>query len=91
MDLNEQHQKVSSEETDQQPLTNTLTSTEQLLQELLRKLVELEVRVQSLERPQLMYKRPNSQEHEKISETLDYLHNNVEGIKRDLMRVAQTR
>lgn len=89
MDLNEQQQIVSSEETDQQRLTSTLTSIEQTLQELSRRLVVLEERVQSLENPQLMYKRPNCQTHEKVSETLDYLHNNVEGLKKDLVKVAK--
>jgi len=37
----------------------------------------------------LMYKRPNCQTHEKVSETLDYLHNNVEGLKKDLVKVAK--
>lgn len=37
----------------------------------------------------LMYRRPSSKEHESLSDTLDYLHNNVEGIKKDLLRVAK--
>ncbi len=36
-----------------------------------------------------MYKRPTSQEHEKLSDSLDYLHNNVEGLKEDLLKVAK--
>ena len=36
-----------------------------------------------------MYKRPNCQEHEKLSDSLDYLHNNVEGLKKDLLKVAK--
>jgi hypothetical protein len=37
-----------------------------------------------------MYRRPESKNYESLSDTLDYLHNNVEGIKKDLIRVAQT-
>ncbi len=36
-----------------------------------------------------MYHRPHSEEYETISQTLDYLHNNVEGIKGDLVKVAK--
>ena len=43
-----------------------------------------------LERPQLMYRRPTDSNYESLSETLDYLHNNVEGIKKDLLQVART-
>ena len=42
-----------------------------------------------MERPTLMYKRPNSEDYETIAQTLDYLHNNVEGLKRDLLKVAK--
>jgi hypothetical protein len=36
-----------------------------------------------------MYRRPNASEYEKLSDTLDYLHNNVEGIKKDLVQIAR--
>jgi len=36
-----------------------------------------------------MYRRPTSSEYESLSDTLDYLHNNIDGIKQDLTRVAQ--
>jgi hypothetical protein len=42
-----------------------------------------------LERPTLMYRRPNGSDYESLSETLDFLHNNVEGIKEDLAKVAK--
>ena len=42
-----------------------------------------------LERPTLAYRRPKASEYESLSDTLDYLHNNVEGIKEDLLRVAK--
>ena len=35
-----------------------------------------------------MYRRPESNKHETLSDTLDYLHNNIEGIKKDLIKVA---
>ncbi len=34
-----------------------------------------------LERPQLMYRPPKSEEYQSISETLDYLHNTVTSLK----------
>jgi hypothetical protein len=37
-----------------------------------------------------MYRRPMKNDYESLSDTLDYLHNNVEGIKQDLARVAQS-
>lgn len=48
------------------------------------------MRVSNLERPTLAYRRPEASEYETLSDTLDYLHNNVEGIKKDLLRVAQS-
>ena len=36
-----------------------------------------------------MYKRPTATERETLAQTLDYLHNNVEGIKQDLLKVAK--
>ena len=37
-----------------------------------------------------MYKRPTSEKYETIAQTLDYLHNNVEGIKGDLVKIAKS-
>ena len=37
-----------------------------------------------------MYHRPKSEEYETIAQTLDYLHNNVEGIKKDLVKIAKS-
>ena len=34
-----------------------------------------------------MYRRPAEKDYESLSDTLDYLHNNVEGIKEDLVKV----
>lgn len=65
------------------------TSLEEKLLVLLQRLESLEVRVSNLERPTLAYRRPEANEYETLSDTLDYLHNNVEGIKKDLLRVAR--
>jgi hypothetical protein len=43
-----------------------------------------------LEKPSLMYRRPTASDYETLSNTLDYLHNNVEGLKKDLSQVART-
>ena len=56
---------------------------------LSERLQNLDQRISQLERPTLMYRRPQSSDHESLSDTLDYLHNNVEGIKRDLINVAR--
>ena len=92
MDLNNKQQNDSSEEmTSPQSSQDMPISTEELLLVLSQRLVNLEQRVSQLENPQLMYKRPTATEYEKISDTLDYLHNNIEGIKKDLFKVASTR
>ena len=36
-----------------------------------------------------MYQRPSAEEYETVAQTLDYLHNNVEGLKEDLLKVAK--
>ena len=63
---------------------------ERILLQLSERLTSLDQRISQLERPQLMYRRPNESDYESLSETLDYLHNNVEGIKKDLLQVAKT-
>ena len=61
---------------------------ETALLKLCERLENLEQRISQLERPTLMYRRPATSKHETLSDTLDYLHNNVEGIKKDLVKVA---
>jgi hypothetical protein len=39
----------------------------------------------------LMYKRPTGEDYETVAQTLDYLHNNVEGLKGDLSKIARSR
>lgn len=72
------------------------TSSEQLqrnLEEkllvLLQRLESLEQRVNALERPTLAYRRPKASEYESLSDTLDYLHNNVEGMKQDFIKLSK--
>ena len=36
-----------------------------------------------------MYKRPTGEGYETVAQTLDYLHNNVEGLKGDLLKIAK--
>ena len=55
-----------------------------------REVQHLDQRISMLERPSLMYRRPSGGEHESLSNTLDYLHNNVEGLKRDLAATARS-
>ena len=62
---------------------------ETALLKLSERLENLEQRVSHLERPTLMYRRPATSKHETLSDTLDYLHNNIEGIKQDLVKVAK--
>ena len=62
---------------------------ETALLKLSERLENLDQRVCQLERPTLMYRRPQTSKHETLSDTLDYLHNNVEGIKKDLVKVAR--
>ena len=74
-------------------MTEELSQQQQKLESALQKLSErltsLDQRISQLERPQLMYRRPTDSNYESLSETLDYLHNNVEGIKKDLLHVAR--
>jgi len=70
-------------------LTELLQKQEEMLQELSKRLEKMESRLSKLEKPSLMYRRPLSNDYETLSTTLDYLHNNVEGIKKDLAHVAK--
>ena len=76
---------VIMEKSSEQPQQNL----EEKLLVLLQRLESLENRVKLLERPTLAYRRPSASKYESLSDTLDYLHNNVEGIKEDLLRVAK--
>ena len=53
------------------------------------KLNTLEKTLEKLANPSLMYRRPSGEDYETVAQTLDYLHNNVEGLKQDLLKVAK--
>jgi len=53
------------------------------------KLNTLERTLEKLANPSLMYRRPTGEDYETIAQTLDYLHNNVEGLKGDQLKVAK--
>ena len=53
------------------------------------KLNTLERTLEKLANPSLMYRRPSGEDYETVAQTLDYLHNNVEGLKQDLLKVAK--
>jgi len=62
---------------------------EEKLLVLSQRLESLEQRVTQMERPTIAYKRPSGDDYETLSNTLDYLHNNIEGIKKDLVRLSR--
>ena len=49
----------------------------------------LQQTLEKLANPSLMYRRPSGEDYETVAQTLDYLHNNVEGLKGDLLKVAK--
>ena len=53
------------------------------------KLNTLQQTLEKLANPSLMYRRPSGEDYETVAQTLDYLHNNVEGLKEDLLKVAK--
>ena len=91
MDLKNKQQSDSSGEVKMdQSSESTPLKVEEILLVLSAKLASLEERVQKLENPQLMYRRPTATERESLAQTLDYLHNNIEGLKRDFITMAKT-
>ena len=70
-------------------LSARLNELEQTLLWQSEKLNTLEKTLEKLANPSLMYKRPTSEDYETVAQTLDYLHNNVEGLKGDLLKVAK--
>lgn len=50
---------------------NESLTVEQVLEHVLERLNVLEATVEQLKNPQLMYKRPGSEKHEKITEFFD--------------------
>ena len=70
-------------------LSARLNELEQTLLWQSEKLNTLQQTLEKLANPSLMYKRPTSEDYETVAQTLDYLHNNVEGLKEDLLKVAK--
>jgi chromosome segregation ATPase len=70
-------------------LSARLNELEQTLLWQSEKLNTLEQTLEKLANPSLMYKRPTSDDYETVAQTLDYLHNNIEGLKGDLLKVAK--
>ena len=70
-------------------LSVRLNELEQTLLWQSEKLNTLEKTLEKLANPSLMYKRPTSEDYETVAQTLDYLHNNVEGLKGDLLKIAK--
>jgi hypothetical protein len=87
---NKQQNDSSGEARTDQSSGSTPLKVEEILLVLSARLASLEERVQRLESPQLMYKRPTATERESLAQTLDYLHNNIEGIKKDFIKMAKT-
>ena len=70
-------------------LSARLNELEQTLLWQSEKLNTLEQTLEKLANPSLMYKRPTGEDYETVAQTLDYLHNNIEGLKGDLLKVAK--
>ena len=81
MTLKMQQQRDSQGEVMNQELQSHILVLNQSLQQLSERLNQLEQRILSLENPQLMYKRPTSEEYESIASTLDYLHNALDELR----------
>ena len=71
-------------------LSARLSELEKTLLWQSEKLNTLERTLERLANPSLMYKRPTGEDYETIAQTLDYLHNNIEGIKGDLVKIAKS-
>ena len=88
--LKNEHPKHIMEETKiMEELLARLNELEKTLLWQSEKLNTLEKTLEKLANPSLMYKRPSGENYETVAQTLDYLHNNVEGLKGDLLKVAK--
>jgi hypothetical protein len=56
---------------------------EMILLPMLQRIERMEQEIESLKRPQLMYRPPSLTEYQTISETLDYLHNSIEDLRKE--------
>ena len=84
-----QQKHIMEEIKTMEELSTRLNELEKTLLWQSEKLNTLERTLEKLANPSLMYKRPTSEDYETVAQTLDFLHNNVEGIKKDLIKVSQ--
>ena len=81
MNLNSQQQKDFQDKMMTADNQLTMQKFNDKLQELSEKLTTMEKKLTSLQKMQLMYRPPNMDKHEKISQTLDRLHDDMSFIK----------
>ena len=84
-----QQKHIMEEIKTMEELSTRLNELEKTLLWQSEKLNTLERTLEKLASPSLMYKRPTGEDYETVAQTLDFLHNNVEGIKKDLIKVSQ--
>ena len=84
-----QQKHIMEETRTMEELSTRLNELEKTLLWQSEKLNTLERTLERLANPSLMYKRPTGEDYETVAQTLDFLHNNVEGIKTDLIKVSQ--
>ena len=84
-----QQKHIMEETRTMEELSTRLNELEKTLLWQSEKLNTLERTLEKLANPSLMYKRPTGEDYETVAQTLDFLHNNVEGIKKDLIKVSQ--
>jgi len=84
-----QQKHIMEEIKTMEELSTRLNELEKTLLWQSEKLNTLERTLEKLANPSLMYKRPTGEDYETVAQTLDFLHNNVEGIKKDLIKVSQ--
>jgi hypothetical protein len=64
----------------------SVTTTDEFIidfESILERINNLEKVVLSLANPEFMYRRPGSEDYEKITDTLDYLHSKIRELEND--------
>ena len=84
-----QQKHIMEETRTMEELSTRLNELEKTLLWQSEKLNTLERTLEKLANPSLMYKRPTGEDYETVAQTLDFLHNNVEGLKEDLAKLSQ--
>ena len=84
-----QQKHIMEETRTMEELSTRLNELEKTLLWQSEKLNTLERTLEKLANPSLMYKRPTGEDYETVAQTLDYIHNNIEGLKEDLAKVAR--